>query len=383
MLTTLKQFPWISFLSGIFTFWVWTSSDCISPLNFLNSRTPPANAKADWDTLSGNQSPVKALGGMFAIIIQPHEPVSLSQSSHLVQVKLIDFDTVETVQPQTPKKAKVRISLSHQAGQNEPRINGGWYLTSDVFQFVTDMLHNEHTHLRRKLSCILRVAGCAWYGPVHCTRGQKQADEYRYKITPAKFTCSQSIWFHASNSNFCFVQRHMTGTTPLLRISLLWEWLDTGQMPRGSTKQQPIVMEWMEWLVSINVRLLTAKFPYKAEIFDDEATFWVLDRLSLMYHIQAETGHKLLYILRLVHSETPFRVGDSEIPWFRQVIIGLAHRRWRQGCYTCHMMKMAGDDDRFLRGVFSNLQLQHSNLQVSWRAVWDHQAPTCRRSVTS
>ena len=41
-----------------------------------------------------------------------------------------------------------------------------------------------------------------------------------------------------------------------------------------------------------NVRLLTAKFPYRAEIFDDEATISVLDRLSLMHHIQAETVQK-------------------------------------------------------------------------------------------
>ena len=260
MLTTLKQFPRISFLFGIFEFWVWTSADCISPLNFLKFQDTTGQCESRLGHIVRKSVSCEGVGpdvrnhhsASWTCVLDSIDGlgVPLSQSSHLVQVKLIDFDTVETVQPQTPKKAKVRISLSHQAGQNEPRINGGWYLTSDVFQFVTEMLHNEHTHPRRKLSCIVRVAGCAWYGPVHCTRGQKQADEYRYKITPARFICSQSIWFYASNSNFCFVQRHMTGTTPLLRISLLWEWLDTGQMPRGSKKQQSIVMEWMEWLVS-------------------------------------------------------------------------------------------------------------------------------------
>ncbi|CAE7244489.1 CPK1, partial [Symbiodinium necroappetens] len=49
--------------------------------NIMFDRTPPANAKVDWASfMGGDQSPVK--------------------------VKLIDFDTVETVQPQTPKKAK-------------------------------------------------------------------------------------------------------------------------------------------------------------------------------------------------------------------------------------------------------------------------------------
>ena len=33
----------------------------------------------------------------------------LESSADRKQVKLIDFDTVETVQPQTPKKAKVQL----------------------------------------------------------------------------------------------------------------------------------------------------------------------------------------------------------------------------------------------------------------------------------
>ena len=188
--------PWISFLFLIFKFWVqrWphltteffefqdTTGQCESRLGHIVRKSV---------SCEGVGRDVRNLHSASWTCVLDGLGVPLSQSSHLVQVKLIDFDTVETVQPQTPKKAKVRISLSHQAGQNEPRINGGWYLTSDVFPFVTEMLHNEHTHLPRKFSCIVRVTGCAWYGPVHCTRGQKQADEYRYKITLAKFTDMQ------------------------------------------------------------------------------------------------------------------------------------------------------------------------------------------------
>lgn len=73
--------------------------------NVMFDRTPPANAKADWDTLSGNQSPVK--------------------------VKLIDFDTVETVQPQTPKKAKDVLGTDQYIAQEA--YDGNYSAASDIF----------------------------------------------------------------------------------------------------------------------------------------------------------------------------------------------------------------------------------------------------------
>eukprot|EP00438_Fugacium_kawagutii_P017268 Skav234066 [mRNA] locus=scaffold619:297055:308284:- [translate_table: standard] len=76
--------------------------------------TPPANAKADWDTLSGNQSPVKA--GLRAA------------------VKLIDFDTVETVQPQTPKKAKAHGDvLGTDQYIAQEAYDGNYSAASDIF----------------------------------------------------------------------------------------------------------------------------------------------------------------------------------------------------------------------------------------------------------
>jgi len=73
--------------------------------NVMFDRTPPANAKVDWDTLSGNQSPVK--------------------------VKLIDFDTVETVQPQTPKKAKDVLGTDQYIAQEA--YDGNYSAASDIF----------------------------------------------------------------------------------------------------------------------------------------------------------------------------------------------------------------------------------------------------------
>jgi len=74
--------------------------------NVMFDRTPPANAKADWSSFnSGDQSPVK--------------------------VKLIDFDTVETVQPQTPKKAKDVLGTDQYIAQEA--YDGNYSAASDIF----------------------------------------------------------------------------------------------------------------------------------------------------------------------------------------------------------------------------------------------------------
>ncbi|CAE7042327.1 pknL [Symbiodinium natans] len=70
------------------------------------SWTPPANAKVDWSSfMGGDQSPVK--------------------------VKLIDFDTVETVQPQTPKKAKDVLGTDQYIAQEA--YDGNYSAASDIF----------------------------------------------------------------------------------------------------------------------------------------------------------------------------------------------------------------------------------------------------------
>jgi len=74
--------------------------------NIMFDRTPPANAKVDWASfMGGDQSPVK--------------------------VKLIDFDTVETVQPQTPKKAKDVLGTDQYIAQEA--YDGNYSAASDIF----------------------------------------------------------------------------------------------------------------------------------------------------------------------------------------------------------------------------------------------------------
>ncbi|CAK9045660.1 unnamed protein product [Durusdinium trenchii] len=72
--------------------------------NVMFDRTPPINAKVDWSN-TGDQSPVK--------------------------VKLIDFDTVETVQPQTPKKAKDVLGTDQYIAQEA--YDGNYSAASDIF----------------------------------------------------------------------------------------------------------------------------------------------------------------------------------------------------------------------------------------------------------
>eukprot|EP00440_Ansanella_granifera_P014735 gb/GFBE01016017.1/.p1 GENE.gb/GFBE01016017.1/~~gb/GFBE01016017.1/.p1 ORF type:complete len:574 (+),score=108.05 gb/GFBE01016017.1/:1-1722(+) len=74
--------------------------------NIMFDRTPPANAKADWSHFeAGKTSPV--------------------------QVKLIDFDTVEAVQPQTPKKAKDVLGTDQYIAQEA--YDGNYSAASDIF----------------------------------------------------------------------------------------------------------------------------------------------------------------------------------------------------------------------------------------------------------
>ena len=54
-------------------------------------RTPPANAKADWDTLSGNQSPVKAQIIFSHLVILRHSQSHSQSHSELKIPKLHNF----------------------------------------------------------------------------------------------------------------------------------------------------------------------------------------------------------------------------------------------------------------------------------------------------
>jgi len=74
--------------------------------NIMYDRTPPPNAQAEWSVFeAGNQSPV--------------------------QVKLIDFDTVEAVQPATPKKAKDVLGTDQYIAQEA--YDGNYSAASDIF----------------------------------------------------------------------------------------------------------------------------------------------------------------------------------------------------------------------------------------------------------
>ena len=74
-----------------------------------------------------------------------------------------------------------------------------------------------------------------------------------------------------------FPWRPMTETIPLLQTFSQWVWLDTGWKPRVKTNQSRMsrlsplcYSQKLPYWTSADVRLLTAKFPYRAEIFDDE-----------------------------------------------------------------------------------------------------------------
>jgi serine/threonine protein kinase len=75
--------------------------------NIMFDRTPPHNAKADWSQMEAGEK---------------HSPV---------QVKLIDFDTVETVVPQTPKKAQDVLGTDQYIVQEA--YDGNYSAASDIF----------------------------------------------------------------------------------------------------------------------------------------------------------------------------------------------------------------------------------------------------------
>jgi len=74
--------------------------------NIMFDRTPPVNAKVDWAAFEAGK----------------HSPV---------QVKLIDFDTVESVQPATPKKAKDVLGTDQYIAQEA--YDGNYSAASDIF----------------------------------------------------------------------------------------------------------------------------------------------------------------------------------------------------------------------------------------------------------
>ena len=113
------------------------------------------------------------------------------------QVKLIDFDTVETVQPQTPKKAKARDTTStsdlfsvqlRSTSFNfvQLRSTSFDYSFSTFFKGIRwfdmifpswfDMIwlrlaESALTSRCRFMAVGSAWPGCAWYRSVHCTRG--------------------------------------------------------------------------------------------------------------------------------------------------------------------------------------------------------------------
>eukprot|EP00930_Biecheleria_cincta_P050567 TRINITY_DN3575_c0_g1_i2.p1 TRINITY_DN3575_c0_g1~~TRINITY_DN3575_c0_g1_i2.p1 ORF type:complete len:523 (+),score=113.62 TRINITY_DN3575_c0_g1_i2:24-1571(+) len=75
--------------------------------NIMFDRTPPPNAKADWSMMDAGEK---------------HSPV---------QVKLIDFDTVENIVPQTPKKAQDVLGTDQYIAQEA--YDGNYSPASDIF----------------------------------------------------------------------------------------------------------------------------------------------------------------------------------------------------------------------------------------------------------
>lgn len=308
-------------------------------------RTPPANAKADWDTLSGNQSPVKARSSTtlhisathwsdFFTVVVAKQPKTIHVLHRFTsfymftcrqcrmhftdafdlfwlssQVKLIDFDTVETVQPQTPKKAKARDTTSTsdlfsvqlrstsfdfvrlQLFQGNQMIWHDfsiliWHDLTQTCRVSTDVampLHGSWIRLARmclvQISTLHKRPAHFWLLSIDTSNHMAPRHHwggyiYIYILTSMKTVVKGKA---SGQQVLLFPWRPMTETIPLLQTFSQWVWLDTGWKPRVKTNQSRMsrlsplcYSQKLPYWTSADVRLLTAKFPYRAEIFDDE-----------------------------------------------------------------------------------------------------------------
>ncbi|CAE6921250.1 CPK2, partial [Symbiodinium sp. CCMP2456] len=169
--------------------------------NIMFDRTPPANAKVDWASfMGGDQSPVK--------------------------VKLIDFDTVETVQPQTPKKAKDVLGTDQYIAQEA--YDGNYSAASDIFAVGVIGYRLLTSKFPYKADIFDDEAGDNWVG-------SPKMKEIRQKLCNYKIDWNHRIF--SIEPQACNLIKQMLATNetarPTAKDALSHPWLNETQRRRS------------------------------------------------------------------------------------------------------------------------------------------------------